>query len=165
MIKGHTKECRKKWQAISGGYYCPSHDKFIDQEEDFIDDMKQIWANEGKTCLYCKHLKDIYGSSCVAFPKVIPSPFLTGVEVHTKPKYGQKNKIVFEPKEKKKFERPTECPNCRSKNIIDIVYGYPTAKAMKEAEKGKIHLGGCCVGLNDPQWYCKSCKKEFGKIK
>ena len=80
MIKGHTKECRKKWRAVSGGYYCSVHDSFIDAEEDFGDDLRKIFKNEGKTCIYCKHLKDIYGSKCVAFPSVIPSPFLTGTE-------------------------------------------------------------------------------------
>jgi hypothetical protein len=165
MIKGHTEECRKTWRAISGGYYCEIHDSFIDWEEDFIDDMKQIWANEGKTCIYCKHLKDIYGSKCVAFPSVIPSPFLTGMERHTKPKYGQKNSIVFSPKISKRPPK-TKCPKCGSKkDVIPIVYGYPTAQTMKEAEKGNIKLGGCCISDVDPQWWCKRCKREFGKIR
>lgn len=102
MISGHTKECKKTWRAIDGGYYCPVHKTFIDQEEDFTDDMKQIDKNVGKTCIYCRHLKDLYGSKCKAFPKQIPSPFLTGMEQHTKPTPRQKNKIVFEPREKKK---------------------------------------------------------------
>ena len=166
MIKGHTKECRKTWKLVYGGYYCKVHDKFIDFDEEDFENVKRIFKNEGKTCIYCKHLKDIYGSSCKAFPRVIPSPFLTGMERHTKPKYGQKNKIVFEPKKAKKESKyPTECPKCKSKNIIPISYGYPSAKGMKKAEREEIKLGGCCVGKNDPQWYCKNCKREFGKIK
>lgn len=68
----------------------------------------------------------------------------------------------FEATKMEKIEKG-ECPRCKSKNIIDIVYGYPTAKAMKEAEKGKIHLGGCCVSPDNPIHYCKDCGKEFLK--
>lgn len=58
-----------------------------------------------------------------------------------------------------------ECPRCKSKNIIDIVYGFPNQKALKEAEKGKIHLGGCEVTENDPNRFCRDCLKEFRKRK
>ena len=56
-----------------------------------------------------------------------------------------------------------ECLRCKSKNIIDIVYGYPTAKAIKEAEQGKIYLGGCCIDENNPIYFCRDCKNKFGK--
>ncbi len=64
-----------------------------------------------------------------------------------------------------KMFKPPACPKCKSENTIPISYGYPSEKGMRQAEKGKIKLGGCCISDNDPQWYCKSCKKEFGKIK
>jgi len=164
MIKGHTKICRKNWETISGGYYCPVHDKFIDQEEDFVDDMKQIFKNEGLTCIYCKHLKDIYGSSCAAFPSGIPSPFLTGIERHTKPKYRQENSIVFSPKISKRPPK-TKCPKCGSKkDVIPINYGLPMPELMKKAERGEIRLGGCVVSENDPQWYCKKCQKDIHEV-
>ena len=63
-----------------------------------------------------------------------------------------------------KMYKPPICPKCKSENIIDIVYGYPMASTMKKAEKGKVRLGGCCVGLHDPRYYCKKCDKEFGEI-
>ena len=56
------------------------------------------------------------------------------------------------------------CPKCQSENTIDIVFGYPTRSTMKKAERGEVWLGGCCITNNDPQWYCKGCKREFGKI-
>ena len=95
MIK-HNDRCRKKWQTVPGGFYCPVHKDFIDNEDEFLDDMKKIMANEGKTCLSCVHFDGKF--SCPAFPEVIPEPFLVGREIHKKPKYGQTNKIVFEPK-------------------------------------------------------------------
>lgn len=30
------------------------------------------------------------------------------------------------------------CPNCKSKDIIPIIYGYPTPETMKSAEVGTI---------------------------
>ena len=92
----HTDQCRKTWQPAPGGYYCKVHDIFIDAEDEFIDDMKKIFDNEGKVCLDCNHYDGKF--SCDAFPEVIPQPFLSGKERHTEPKVGQKNKIVFEPK-------------------------------------------------------------------
>lgn len=165
MIRGHNKACREKWRVTYGGFYCPVHKSFVDGEQDFVDDLRKIFKNEGKTCLYCEHLKDLLDSNCKAFPSQIPCPFLTGIERHTKPKYRQKNSIVFSPKISKRPPK-TNCPKCGSKkDVIQIAYGYPTAQTMKEAEKGNIKLGGCCISDVDPQWYCKSCKKEFGKIR
>lgn len=56
-----------------------------------------------------------------------------------------------------------KCPKCGSQNIVKIIYGYPTAKTMKKAEKGKIKLGGCCISENDPTRHCKDCGKNFLK--
>lgn len=64
--------------------------------------------------------------------------------------------------EKPKKPKKPFCPNCqRKKDVIPIVYGFPMPSTMEKAEKGKIHLGGCCVTGDDPQWYCSECKKEF----
>ena len=60
----------------------------------------------------------------------------------------------------KKREKPV-CPKCKSKNVIPIMYGLPTGEVAREEKEGKIKLGGCCVGENDPQWYCKECKTDF----
>ena len=59
--------------------------------------------------------------------------------------------------------KAVNCPKCNSKNIIPIVYGYPSLELSKEAEKGQVHLGGCCVTDNDPEWYCKDCEREWKK--
>lgn len=57
------------------------------------------------------------------------------------------------------------CPNCKSNNIIPIVYGYPTLKTWEEAEKGKLKLGGCeiLIGCEQPDLYCKECKFEWSR--
>lgn len=56
-----------------------------------------------------------------------------------------------------------KCPKCKSKNIIEISYGYPTKEGMVLEEQGKIKLGGCCVSSKNPTHYCEDCKKEFLK--
>lgn len=60
-------------------------------------------------------------------------------------------------------QRPSFCPNpkCRSKDIIEIIYGYPTFEAHQLEEKGKLKLGGCCIDFDNPHWYCKACENEF----
>ena len=35
------------------------------------------------------------------------------------------------------------CPKCKSKNIIPIVYGYPSSELFELSEQGKVKLGGC----------------------
>jgi hypothetical protein len=56
-----------------------------------------------------------------------------------------------------------QCPKCRSINTISIVYGLPAPELFEKAEEGKVKLGGCCVGENDPDFYCKDCEYEWNK--
>ncbi|WPX08760.1 hypothetical protein [Anaerocellum danielii] len=57
------------------------------------------------------------------------------------------------------------CPKCGSKNVLEILYGYPDYKAFEEAEKGNIILGGCCISDNSPDFHCKDCNYEWKKEK
>ena len=54
------------------------------------------------------------------------------------------------------------CPQCRSENVVPIVYGYPGPEAAQSAEQGRIHLGGCCVSGRDPEWHCEDCDYAWG---
>jgi hypothetical protein len=54
-----------------------------------------------------------------------------------------------------------KCPLGHTNDIIPIVYGLPSEKGIKKAEKGKIELGGCSVTECDPKWYCKIHKIKF----
>ena len=67
------------------------------------------------------------------------------------------------------------CPLCNEKTeVISILYGYLSPEGMKEAQEGKIFLGGCgkivelvdekgnCIGIKKPEkWRCKKCSKSF----
>lgn len=53
------------------------------------------------------------------------------------------------------------CPECGSNRAIPIVYGLPTSGLGLKAERGEVHLGGCCVGRNDPKWHCRDCEHDW----
>jgi len=53
------------------------------------------------------------------------------------------------------------CPIGHTDEIIPILYGLPSEKAIKKADKGKIYLGGCIITECSPSWYCKKHKLTF----
>jgi len=57
------------------------------------------------------------------------------------------------------------CPQCKSDSVVVIVYGYPEDMDtyLKDIENGTLALGGCCMGEDDPIWFCNNCHNEFGK--
>jgi hypothetical protein len=62
----------------------------------------------------------------------------------------------------KTFPKTGRCPKCKAnKNVIDIVYGYPTEKLLQLANKGKVILGGCVIDDCAPYHYCKKDNLEF----
>ena len=60
-----------------------------------------------------------------------------------------------------KKKTKSQCPKCKSKKVIPIVYGFPSAKMFKLSEEGKIKLGGCIVISNNPNYFCKGCGNKF----
>lgn len=58
------------------------------------------------------------------------------------------------------------CPNCKSSDIAEILYGLPTiSRALKKAiEEKKVSLGGCLIYAGAPQWVCNKCSFKFGEI-
>lgn len=55
------------------------------------------------------------------------------------------------------------CPNCKSENVLPIMYGYPTYEAFQRAERGEILLGGCEVTFDQPDYGCVDCKYRWSK--
>ena len=52
------------------------------------------------------------------------------------------------------------CPYCQShKNVVPLVYGYPSKKLMDAAKAGLVELGGCMIGKETK--HCKSCDKSW----
>lgn len=66
--------------------------------------------------------------------------------------------------DKQRYEarrKPANCPNCGSSRVVEILYGFPDGSAFEEAEAGRLVLGGCCVGSDDPEWHCLDCSLDI----
>ena len=53
------------------------------------------------------------------------------------------------------------CPKCGSIRTVPIVFGLPNETGMDKARRGDIHLGGCLVSGNDPEFICKECRETW----
>lgn len=51
-------------------------------------------------------------------------------------------------------KKTRECPQCHSKQILNVLVGYPGVVDLE-----KYHLYGCCIrdGFLSPDWYCNHC--------
>ena len=65
------------------------------------------------------------------------------------------------------MSRKQTCPNCNSKFIAKIFWGYPgDFESMEEqVERKEIDMGGCLVSSHDPEWECNECGNQWGKRK
>ena len=61
------------------------------------------------------------------------------------------------------MRKPGKCLECGSRNVVDILYGYPinSPDLMEKIKQGKIVLGGCVITGNDPAWKCTECGAEI----
>ncbi|RPD41662.1 hypothetical protein [Chitinophaga barathri] len=58
------------------------------------------------------------------------------------------------------FVKRKICPLCLSgKNIIPVVYGFPSPELFKKAGKGKVYLAGCVISEVRQSLYCR--KDDF----
>lgn len=55
--------------------------------------------------------------------------------------------------------RRRRCPECGELGALPVVYGLPDITATDLADEGKVILGGCMVGPDDPDWLCLPCAK------
>jgi len=57
------------------------------------------------------------------------------------------------------------CPNCNSKFIAEIYWGFPGdfGSIEEQVERKEIVMGGCIVTDNDPKWICNVCNHKWGK--
>ena len=53
------------------------------------------------------------------------------------------------------------CPSCKSNNVVPIAYGLPGFKMQEEAIQGKIHLGGCVIEEDAPDFHCNDCERDW----
>ncbi len=71
----------------------------------------------------------------------------------------------FPSKQWKDVDDPTTCPACSSGSVVPILYGLPTERVFRAADRGEIALGGCCVVEGaDPAWKCLECGAVGGVV-
>ena len=59
---------------------------------------------------------------------------------------------------------PRRCPRCHSSEIARLLYGEPRPSTDLDAllRIGRVALGGCVVGDDDPGYRCNECWSTFG---
>lgn len=53
------------------------------------------------------------------------------------------------------------CKTCKANTGIPILRGEPDAEAEEARARGEVVLGGCLIGVDDPDWYCRGCGREW----
>lgn len=58
-----------------------------------------------------------------------------------------------------RVKKPRKCPKCGHYPLASIIYGMPCfSKELQQSMKeGRVALGGCCIGDDDPAWKCANC--------
>jgi len=60
-----------------------------------------------------------------------------------------------------RYRRPA-CPVCRYEDqVVRIMYGYPSLELIEQSRRGEVALGGCCIGFDAHEWYCRGCLRSF----
>ena len=55
--------------------------------------------------------------------------------------------------------KPRKCPKCGTNRIASYLYGMPdmNEKMERNIDAGRVVIGGCCIGDDDPRWQCVEC--------
>jgi hypothetical protein len=54
------------------------------------------------------------------------------------------------------------CPECNHE-MVNVIYGFPTAKLIDLARQEGVALGGMDFGPDQPTHYCYGCHEAFPK--
>lgn len=72
---------------------------------------------------------------------------------------------VFVPADPRRFEAPARpsCPRCAgtASAVIPIVYGMLAPSSQDALDREEFHAGGCVVGEDSPDWFCRTCERSF----
>ncbi len=55
------------------------------------------------------------------------------------------------------------CPNCKSTNVVPIMYGMPSYEGFQASERREIILGGCIIYERQPDYGCLDCEHWWSK--
>jgi len=62
---------------------------------------------------------------------------------------------------KAEIKKPSNCPQCGAEAVKQIVYGLPVEVDPTPAEGRDYVLGGCCLRMDSPAWYCGDCEHSW----
>lgn len=56
-----------------------------------------------------------------------------------------------------------KCPKCVNQRIARITWGDPVyyEGLIQDINEGRVHIGGCCIMGDNPEWHCNECGAEF----
>lgn len=57
--------------------------------------------------------------------------------------------------------RPTRCPRCGVIAGVPIEYGLPDRELFEQAQRGEVEIGGCLVGDDAPDRFCRACRHSW----
>ena len=57
------------------------------------------------------------------------------------------------------------CPNCQSRNVTKIVYGYPAKRRKILVKDKKSYFYGCILPPNPQKYHCNDCKYDWGSYR
>ena len=59
--------------------------------------------------------------------------------------------------------KPRKCPKCGHSPVGKILWGMPRmdSKLKELIDTGKVIIGGCCLGGDDPTWECSKCHQQI----
>jgi len=66
----------------------------------------------------------------------------------------------------RRSDAPAECPACRSRRVVQILYGFPdlTPELQRALDEERAVLGGCVVFEDAPRWHCMACAQRWGRL-
>ncbi len=53
------------------------------------------------------------------------------------------------------------CPGCGAETVVPVVYGFPGVELFEAAERREVVLGGCSMGIHNPEAACTACGKRW----
>ena len=57
-----------------------------------------------------------------------------------------------------------KCPECKSHNIVELIWGYPSQELIENKNYRKFELRGCVVDFDSKKWKCNDCQNEWGDL-
>jgi len=55
---------------------------------------------------------------------------------------------------------PRRCPSCGARDVLKLVFGYPSPGLLEDAKGGEVALGGCVID-KPSRWRCGACGHQW----